>query len=57
MAKGVLFLAALGAQQMGETVEMWGWGMSGVFCPLDILFLLFAVATAYKVASGGGSDD
>lgn len=53
--KGFVILGALVARAEGENIPMVG--REGVFHPFDILFILLAVATAYKVASGGGSDD
>jgi hypothetical protein len=53
--KGVIILGALAARAEGENIPMVG--REGVFHPFDILFIGLAVATAYKVASGGGSDE
>ena len=55
VVKGVMLLGALAMQQEGQNAPIWG--RDGVFSPFDILFVLLAVATAYKVASGGGSKD
>ena len=55
LVKGLFVLAALAMRAEGENIPMVG--RDGVFHPFDILFIILAVATAYKVASGGGSDD
>jgi hypothetical protein len=52
---GILLLAALGAQQMGEPIRMFG-GWGAVFTPWDFFAFFLAIGTAYKVATGGGGD-
>ena len=51
---GILLLGALAAQQMGEQIQMFG-GWGAIFSPWDIISFFLAIATAYKVATGGGS--